>query len=88
MLVLGEPDPSLFVVLLDYAETKPSDAMVKATLAADLLLPEVDGQLIVREGDQADKRYRAGDVIQELSPRRPLAPGPFERDPPKVTKAG
>jgi hypothetical protein len=59
-LVLGDPDPQLFAVPVDYVETKPSEALMKALLAMGLPLPDEERQRIAKEGAELDKRYSGG----------------------------
>jgi hypothetical protein len=59
-LVLGDPDPQLFAVPVDYVETKPSEALMKAVLEMGLPLPDEERQQIAKEGAELDKRYSGG----------------------------
>ena len=59
-LVLGDADPQLFAVPVDYVETKPSEALMKAVLAMGFPLPDEERQRIAKEGAELDKRYSGG----------------------------
>jgi hypothetical protein len=59
-LLLGDPDPPLFAVPVDYVETKPSEALMKALLAMGFPLPDEERQRIAKEGAELDKRYSGG----------------------------
>ena len=57
-LVLGDPDPQLFAVDPSFAETKPSEALLKLVLGTGLAISDEERQHIVEEGETLDRRYR------------------------------
>jgi hypothetical protein len=61
-LQLGEPDPRLFTVDADYAESKPSVALT-ALIRSIINIPEDEANLRL-EGEELDRRYQ--------SPQRPF----------------